>query len=102
MPLFIGLNHDVIYGAQPYGLPLGERLLPQHLGQLGYISHLVGKWHLGMAIKEMTPNYRGFASHFGYWTGHKDYYDHSAQEAVGMSIVFSCVRGSDCPFLWWF
>lgn len=86
--MFIGLNHDVIYGPQPYGLPLGERLLPQHLGQLGYISHLVGKWHLGMAIKEMTPTYRGFASHFGYWTGHKDYYDHSSQEAVGMSIVF--------------
>lgn len=98
-PIHTGLNHDVIYGPQPYGLPLGERLLPQHLGQLGYISHLVGKWHLGMAIKEMTPTYRGFASHFGYWTGHKDYYDHSSQEAPGywgydmrrnMSVAHDC------------
>ncbi len=26
---------------------------------------------------------RGFLSHVGYWTGHEDYYDHSAQELYG-------------------
>ena len=25
-------------------------------------------------------NSRGFSSHLGYWTGHEDYYDHTAQE----------------------
>ena len=25
-------------------------------------------------------HFRGFSSHLGYWTGHEDYYDHTAQE----------------------
>lgn len=79
----IGLSHDVIYGPQPYGIALGVQLLPQYLQKLGFATHLVGKWHLGMAIKELTPTHRGFTSHFGYWTGYEDYYDHSAQEGVG-------------------
>ncbi|XP_042228153.1 arylsulfatase B-like [Homarus americanus] len=82
-PIHTGLNHDVIYGPQPYGIPIGVRLLPQHLVKLGYATRHVGKWHLGMATRELTPIYRGFMSHFGYWTGHQDYYDHTAQEGPG-------------------
>lgn len=82
-PIHTGLNHDVIYGPQPYGIPLGMKLLPQYLLKLGYVTRHVGKWHLGMAVHELTPTYRGFMSHFGYWTGHQDYYDHTSQEAPG-------------------
>lgn len=37
------MQHYVIEAAQPYGLGLNETLLPQHLKQLGYATHAVGK-----------------------------------------------------------
>lgn len=40
----------------------------------------MGKWHLGSYKKEYTPLFRGFDSHLGYWTGHQDYFDHTAVE----------------------
>ena len=36
--------------------------------------------HLGSHRNVYTPTMRGFKSHIGYWTGHEDYYDHTAQE----------------------
>ncbi|GLH14180.1 Arylsulfatase B [Gryllus bimaculatus] len=74
------MQHSVLYGAEPRGLPLSETLMPQHLRRLGYASHLVGKWHLGSFRREYTPTQRGFDSHLGFWTGHHDYYDHTAVE----------------------
>ncbi|XP_039281072.1 arylsulfatase I [Nilaparvata lugens] len=79
-PIHTGMQHGVLYGAEPRGLPLSEKLLPEYLAELGYTNHIVGKWHLGSYKKEYTPLYRGFQSHTGYWTGHHDYYDHSAVE----------------------
>ena len=45
-----------------------------------YSSHIVGKWHLGSYKKAYTPLMRGFESHVGIWTGHHDYFDHTAEE----------------------
>ena len=42
-----------------------------------YITSTLLQWHLGMMAKEYTPLYRGFKSHFGYWQGAEDYYDHT-------------------------
>lgn len=67
-------------GAAPYALPLKFKLLPEYLNALNYSSHMVGKWHLGSHREVYTPTRRGFQSHLGYWTGHEDYYDHTAQE----------------------
>lgn len=79
-PIHTGMQHGVLYGAEPRGLPLSEKLLPEYLKDLGYSNHIVGKWHLGSYKKEYTPLYRGFDSHLGYWTGHQDYNDHTAVE----------------------
>ncbi|XP_075211571.1 arylsulfatase B-like [Lycorma delicatula] len=79
-PIHTGMQHGVLYGAEPRGLPLSEKLLPEYLKELGYKNHIVGKWHLGSYKKEYTPLYRGFDSHLGYWTGHQDYNDHTACE----------------------
>ncbi|XP_065345830.1 arylsulfatase B-like [Cloeon dipterum] len=80
-PIHTGMQHEVIYGFEPWGLGLEERLLPEYFKDLGYATHLVGKWHLGHFKKEYTPTFRGFDSHFGYWCGHTDYYDHNSEEA---------------------
>nr|CAD7439237.1 unnamed protein product [Timema bartmani] len=84
-PTSNGMQHTVLYGAEPRGLPLSEKLLPQYLKELGYATHIVGKWHLGHFQKEYTPTYRGFDSHLGLWTGHHDYFDHTAHEGVSIS-----------------
>ncbi|XP_066583851.1 arylsulfatase B-like [Prorops nasuta] len=80
-PIHTGMQHGVLKGAEPRGLPLHEKLLPEYLRDLGYSTHIVGKWHLGFYRKEYTPTYRGFQSHIGFWTGHHDYFDHTAAES---------------------
>lgn len=82
------MQHTVLFGAEPRGLPLTERLLPQYLKDLGYTTRIVGKWHLGSYKKEYTPTFRGFDSHLGYWTGHQDYFDHTACEKVNEMNFF--------------
>lgn len=83
------LSYDIqiLKGAEPRGLPLNEKILPEYLQDLGYSTHIVGKWHLGFYKKEYTPTYRGFNSHVGYWSGHHDYFDHTAVEEVSNIIV---------------
>ena len=39
----LGMQTKVIYPAQSWGLGLNETLLPQHLRELGYSTHAVGK-----------------------------------------------------------
>ncbi|XP_002006611.3 arylsulfatase I [Drosophila mojavensis] len=79
-PIHTGMQHTVLYAAEPRGLPLNLKILPQYLNDLGYTSHIAGKWHLGHWKRVYTPLYRGFSSHVGYWSGHQDYNDHSAVE----------------------
>ncbi|XP_037917688.1 arylsulfatase B [Hermetia illucens] len=79
-PIHTGMQHTVLYGAEPRGLPLTEKILPEYLNELGYSSHIAGKWHLGHYKLIYTPLYRGFKSHVGFWTGHHDYFDHTAAE----------------------
>ncbi|XP_017884012.1 arylsulfatase B [Ceratina calcarata] len=80
-PIHTGMQHGVLKCAEPRGLPLHEKLLPEYLKELGYNTHIVGKWHLGFYTKEYTPTYRGFETHTGFWSGHQDYYDHTAVES---------------------
>lgn len=50
------------------GLPLGEKLLPEHLRGAGYVTGWVGKWHLG-AAPAFKPEKRGFMETFGFVGG---------------------------------
>lgn len=76
---FAGMHHLVILEDEPWGLGLEEKLLPEYLQDVGYKTHAIGKWHLGFYRKEYTPTYRGFHSHFGYWQGYHDYYNHTVK-----------------------
>ncbi|GAB1600814.1 arylsulfatase J-like [Argonauta hians] len=87
-PIHTGLQHGVIVGSQKYGLPLNETLMPQYLNNLGYSSHIVGKWHLGFLSENYTPTKRGFKSHLGYWLGAEDYYLHITDGIDGTGYDF--------------
>ena len=55
------------------GLPLTEKTIADRLKAAGYVTGLVGKWHLG-ATPEMHPQQRGFDEFFGFLGGAHDYF----------------------------
>jgi arylsulfatase A-like enzyme len=59
-----------------WGLPLGERTLPQALREAGYATAIVGKWHLGEFEPAYRPTQRGFDHQYGLWFGAIDYFTH--------------------------
>jgi arylsulfatase A-like enzyme len=54
------------------GLPLSETTLADTLGEVGYTSGLIGKWHLG-AHDDLHPLKRGFDEFYGMLGGGKRY-----------------------------
>ncbi len=74
-PMRHGIYHAI--GKNTEGsLPLSLKLLPEYLGEAGYQSVMVGKWHLGHATSAMLPMARGFESVYGHYTGGVGYWDH--------------------------
>ncbi|XP_072142229.1 arylsulfatase B-like [Dermacentor andersoni] len=72
-----GLQAFTLDVADPWGLPLNVRLLPEYLREIGYETHLVGKWGIGYYKTSLTPTCRGFDSFYGYHSSEEDYYTHS-------------------------
>lgn len=54
------------------GLPVTETLLPKLLGNAGYASGAIGKWHLG-AAPCFRPEARGFTEYYGFLGGGHQY-----------------------------
>lgn len=74
-PFHLGLQHETIAAGHRYFLPDNQPILPQALQSLGYVTHAVGKWHLGFCNWRYTPTYRGFNSFYGYYNAEEDYYN---------------------------
>lgn len=55
------------------GLPLSEVTLADRLKALGYVTGLIGKWHLGYE-PQFHPTKRGFDEFWGYTGGGHDYF----------------------------
>lgn len=111
-PANVGLQHGVIMDSLKVGLPLTEKLVPEHMRELGYKTHMVGKWygssraeiifrqmktssflpfitgrHLGFFKHEYTPQARGFDSHYGYYTGNEE-----VQTKPTLTTFYLCIR----------
>lgn len=63
----MGRQRGAIERYQPTGLSTKYPLLPEQLKKVGYVSHAVGKWHLGFCHEDFLPTRRGFDTFFGMW-----------------------------------
>jgi arylsulfatase A-like enzyme len=75
-PFRYGLQTAVIPSVSAYGLDTTEWLLPQCLGEAGYKTAIIGKWHLGHADRKFWPRQRGFDYQYGAMIGELDYFTH--------------------------
>nr|UNO37546.1 sulf3b [Psylliodes attenuatus] len=73
-PIRLGLQGAPIETGENRALPFDTPLMSELLKDLGYSTHLVGKWHLGAACNEHTPTMRGFDTHFGFLNGYTGYF----------------------------
>ena len=66
-------GHEFNPGGTGTGLPLTEKTIADRLKTAGYVTGLVGKWHLG-AEPEFHPQKRGFDQFYGFLGGSHDYF----------------------------
>jgi arylsulfatase A-like enzyme len=66
-------GHEFNPGGGAAGLPLSETTLADRLKQAGYVTGLVGKWHLGNA-PQFHPQKRGFDEFFGFLGGARSFF----------------------------
>lgn len=70
------------------GLPLTETTIATRLKKLGYVTGLIGKWHLGVT-HEFHPLQRGFDEMWGYTGGGHDYFT-SEPDGKGYKCPIEC------------
>lgn len=75
-PIRMGMQGEDIQGGEPRGIPLNVRILPEYLRGLGYMTKLIGKWHVGYYTPQHTPLQRGFDSFLGFYNSHVSYYNY--------------------------
>jgi arylsulfatase A-like enzyme len=66
-------GHEFNAGGGNEGLPLSEKTLADRLKTAGYVTGIVGKWHLGTA-DQFHPHKRGFDDFFGFLEGAHSYF----------------------------
>ncbi|XP_064601569.1 arylsulfatase B-like [Liolophura sinensis] len=85
-PYHTGLQNGIIRPLSPRGMPLSVTALPQKLKEVGYSTHMVGKWHLGFCNWKYVPTFRGFDSFLGYYLGAEDYYIHTRDAGYDLRL----------------
>ena len=80
-PKRVGLHEAVIYPFSTHGLDPKHITMAEALGEVGYETYHIGKWHLGH-LSEYMPNNQGFDHFYGvpysndmdsHYYGHNDY-----------------------------
>uniref|UniRef100_A0A0K8S8T4 Arylsulfatase B n=1 Tax=Lygus hesperus TaxID=30085 RepID=A0A0K8S8T4_LYGHE len=86
-PIHLGMQGSPITPAEPTGLPTQFKILPEYLKDLGYKTHILGKWHLGYYRRGYLPLRRGFDTFLGVHNGYSGYYDYMAQWEVDGNLI---------------
>jgi arylsulfatase B len=82
-PLRFGIMRTVVPPWSTNGMPASEITIPEMLAKAGYEKRgIVGKWHLGHALKEMLPLNQGFTSFYGHYNGAIDYFNQTREGEV--------------------
>ncbi|XP_025102975.1 arylsulfatase J-like [Pomacea canaliculata] len=87
-PFRMGIQDSVFSALENISVPLDKKMLQQSLKEVGYATHMVGKWHLGFCRWDMTPTRRGFDSFYGMYNGYSDYFTHTGHWN-GYDLVFN-------------
>ncbi|KAH9641843.1 hypothetical protein HF086_001559 [Spodoptera exigua] len=87
-PLRMGTQGISIASAEDRGLPTKEVLLPQYLQELGYATHLIGKWGLGKSREHYLPTNRGFDTFYGFSGSSVDYYTYNHVETWNETVFY--------------
>ncbi len=77
------------------GLPVNEKTLADKLQSSGYVTGLVGKWHLGES-SHFHPLKRGFDEFWGFLGGAHDYFN-AQPGATGMECPIECNYKTPAP-----
>ncbi|MCP5112329.1 MAG: sulfatase-like hydrolase/transferase, partial [bacterium] len=72
----IGIDHVIYANEKKRGMSQKALLLPEVLRTEGYVSGLIGKWHLGYP-KKFFPTRQGFNEFVGFVSGNIDYFAHT-------------------------
>ncbi len=67
-------GHEFNPSGPEQGLPITQSTIADRLKGAGYVTGLVGKWHLGNS-SQMHPQQRGFSEFFGFLGGAHSYFD---------------------------
>lgn len=73
------------------GIDRGEVLFPKRLQKAGYVTGVIGKWHLG-AAEPFHPNNRGFDYFYGFLGGGHDYFRIDLTQPVKEAYLQGLVR----------
>jgi arylsulfatase A-like enzyme len=76
------------YDPEYAGLPISEKTIADSLNPLGYVSGLIGKWHLG-TLPQFHPRKRGFDFFWGFQGAGHDYFK-SRPDGKGYLAPIEC------------
>ena len=82
----------------PNGLPTGLKLLPSYLKDIGYKTHMLGKWHLGHCDTRYTPKYRGFDTFIGSYSGAVNHWNRMGGLSKGGRRGYDLRNGTDVSY----
>lgn len=85
-PIFVNVQNSDITQSNPLdpvsgfqGIPRNMTGIATKLKSAGYSTHMVGKWHAGLATPDHTPAGRGYDTSLLYYDAANDYWDNTPE-----------------------